>query len=630
MLMPPPITAAAVHRVAALIDSATHPSHLLQLHAHLVLSGLHLSPFLATKFLHSFTLFSCSSLLLSHARNLFDEFPHPNIFLYNAAIRLHARHNSFTFALRFYRRMLSQSIRPDGFTFPSVLKACSGLPAPIVGRTVHAHVLRLGFLEEVFIQNGLIAMYVKCGDVDSARKMFDKMEEKNVVSWTSAISGYVQNGSPLEALRLFRMMRSTGSDVRPDFVVLVSVLKAYTDVDDLEHGKSVHGLVVKGGFDNELDLLVTLTAMYAKCGHVQIARSFFDQVTLPDVILWNAMISGYAKNGYAKEAVELFRRMIVRSVRPDSITIRSAILACAQVGSLEVARWMEDYTHCSEFEDDVFINTALIDMYAKCGSIAHAHAVFERIHDKDVVVWSAIIVGYGMHGCGSEAISLFEEMKRAGIRPNDVTFIGLLSACNHAGLVDEGWKYFHSMKDYGIMPRHQHFACVVDLLARAGRLEQAYEFVLDMPIEPEITVWGALLTACKIYGHVRLGEYAAKHIFCLEPSNAGHYVQLSNIYASAGMWNDVSKVRLMMKDKGVMKGIGCSSIEIDGELHSFRVGDKRHPRSKEIFTMADEMERKLKDSGFLPHLESVLLDLDINENEEFLCNQNEKMAIAFG
>ncbi|KAG1359362.1 pentatricopeptide repeat-containing protein [Cocos nucifera] len=623
---PPNSSATLLSRAAALLNFAAQPSHLSQIHAILLSSGLlRCFPSLSAKLFSS----SADLDLIQEARHLLDEIPRPSVPLWNAAIRLHSRHGAFADALHIYDKMLHQGVVPDGLSLPPVLKACGGLPAPTVGRAVHAHILRRGFETDLFVQNGLVAMYAKCGQIPCARAIFDRLSDRNVVSWTSIISGCAQNGFPLEALQIFARMRSS-SDVRPDFIALVSVLKAYMDIEDLDQGSSVHGLVIKLGLDDEPDLVITLTAIYAKCGQVRTARSLFDRVPSPAVILWNAMISGYAKNGHASEAVELFREMIARHIKPDSVTIRSAILACAQLGSLEVGKWIEDYAGHSQFKDDIFVKTSLIDMYAKCGSIAHAHRVFECIPNKDVVVWSALIMGYGLHGRGREAIRLFEEMKCARVRPNDVTFVGLLSACKHAGLVDEGWKYFHSMRHYGIEPRHQHYACVVDLLARAGRLEKAYEFVRSMPMEPEVTVWGALLNACKIYGHVGLGRYAAERIFALEPSNAGHYVQLSNIYASVGMWSDVAKVRVLMKEKGVTKAIGCSLTEIDGKLHSFRAGDKSHPRYKEIFEKLAELEMKLKKSGFVPHMGSVLHDLSMEEKEESLCNHGERIAIAFG
>ncbi|KAK8947361.1 Pentatricopeptide repeat-containing protein [Platanthera zijinensis] len=386
-------------------------------------------------------------------------------------------------------------------------------------------------------------------------------------------------------------------------------------------GRSVHGLVVKFGLEEELDLLITLTSMYAKCGQVHTARSIFDRVFSPELILWNSMISGYAKNGHAGEAVELFKKMISTKVNPDSITLRSAILAFSQLGSLVAASWMWEFVTISELKNDIFVKTAIIDMYAKCGSVVLAREVFDSIPHRDVVVWSAMIMGYGLYGQGKEAIDLFHEMIRSRIRPNDVTFVGLLSACKHAGLVEEGRGYFNSMRNHGIEPRHQHYACIVDLLSRAGHLEEAYGFIREMPMAPEVTV---------IHGDVELGKYAADRVFALEPWNAGHYVQLSNIYASAGLWKEVASVRVLMKDKKVIKSMGLSSIEIDGKIQSFYAGDKSHPRSKEIFEMMEELERKLKKAGFLPHTDSILHDLGSEEKEVLLCNHSERIAMAYG
>lgn len=609
---------------AFLIDHSVHKRHLNQIHAQLVVSGLVERGFLVTKFVNA----SWNLGEIGYARKVFDGFPEPSVFLWNAIIRGYSKHNLYADAIEMYSRMQASGVNPDGFTLPCVLKACSSLPMLEVGKRVHGQIFRLGFESDVFVQNGLVALYAKCGRVVQARIVFERMDDRNVTSWTSIISGYSQNGHPMEALRIFWQMRLW--NVKPDWIALVSVLKAYTDVEDLEQGKSIHGCVVKMGLEFELDILISLTAMYSKCGQVMAARSLFDQMEVPNVMLWNAMISGYAKNGYANEAVELFQKMISKNIRTDSITVRLAILACAQVGSLELAKWMGEYIHKTKYRGDVFVNTALIDMFAKCGSIDLAREVFDQTLDKDVVVWSAMIVGYGLHGQGRDAIDLFCTMKQAGVAPNDVTFVGLLTACNHSGLVEEGWNFFRSMKDYGIEPRHQHYSCVVDLLGRSGHLNEAYDFIKTMPIEPGVSVWGALLGACKIYRSVTLGEYAAEQLFSLDPFNTGHYVQLSNLYASLRMWDHVAKVRVLMREKGLSKDLGYTLIEINGKLQAFRVGDKSHPRYKEIFEELESLERRLKKAGFIPHLESVLHDLNQEEKEETLCNHSERLAIAYG
>ncbi|XVF31598.1 hypothetical protein REPUB_Repub17cG0004900 [Reevesia pubescens] len=569
---------------ANLIDNSSQKTNLTQIHAKLLLLGIHQNGFLITKLINSAV--NLGEIL--YARKVFDEFPNPDVFLWNAIIRGYSKYNMFANAIEMYSRMQVLWVSPDGYTLPHVLKACAGLPDFEMGRQVHAQIFRLGFEKDVFVQNGVVAFYAKCWKIATAKVVFDRLEFRNVVSWTSMISGYAQNGQPVEALRVFDEMREMG--VMPDWVALVSVIRAHTDVDDLKHGESIHGCVIKMGLELEPDLLIALTAMYAKYGQVNVARYFFDQMKVPNLILWNAMISGYSKNGYAEEAVELFREMISNNIRTDSITVRSAVVACAQVGSVELARWMDNYISKSELRDDIFVNSALIDMFAKCGNVDMARMVFDRTLDKDVVVWSAMIVGYGLHGRGREALDLYQLMKQAGVCPNDVTFLGLLTACNHSSCVVDGWQLFHCMKDYGVEPRHQHYACVVDLLGRAGYLDQAYDFIMNMPMEPGVSVWGALLSACKIHRHVTLGEFAAEQLFSLESYNTGHYVQLSNLYASARMWDRVAK---------------------------------------EIYEELELLERRLKQDGFIPHTDSSLHDLNYEEMEETLCNHSERLAIAF-
>ncbi|KAL0399860.1 UNVERIFIED_CONTAM: Pentatricopeptide repeat-containing protein [Sesamum radiatum] len=608
----------------SLLEKCTHIIHLRQIHSQLYTNGLQNNGFIITKLIHV----SSNLKEIHYARQLFDEFPDQYVFLWNAIIRGYSMHNMFDSVVEMYSRMQQAFVSPDTFTFPHVLKACGSLLAKHYGRAVHAQIFRLGLEEDVFVQNGLLSFYVKCDDNNLARVIFYGLSNRDVVSWTLIISGYAQNGQYMEALSIFKDMRR--SDVKPDCIALVSVLKAYSDVEELNQGRCLHSLVIKMGHEFEPDLRIALTSLYAKCGQVSAAKSLFDQMKVEDVILWNAMISGFAKNGHANEAMELFTEMITKSIQPDAVTIQASALASAQLGSLDQARWMDNYVKNSKFGGDVIVSTALIDMYVKCGSVELARDVFNRTVDKDVVVWSAMLMGYGLHGWGREAISLFNEMKDAGIHPNDVTFLALITACSHCGLVEEGWEYFLSMKDYGIEPNQKHYAGVVDLLGRAGYLEKAYNFIMTMPVEPGVSVWGALLSACKIHRRVTLGEYAAEKLFNLDPLNTGHYVVLSNLYASARMWDGVAKVRVVMKSKGLNKDLGYSMIEIDGKLQAFRIGDKSHPRSDEIYKKLEWLEMRLLESGFVPDTESALHDLDKEDKEVTLCNHSERLAIAYG
>ncbi|EFH61184.1 predicted protein [Arabidopsis lyrata subsp. lyrata] len=611
---------------ASLIDSSTHKAQLRQIHARLLVLGLQFSGFLITKLIHA----SSSYGDITFARQVFDDLPRPQVFPWNAIIRGYSRNNHFQDALLMYSKMQLARVSPDSFTFPHLLKACGGLSHLQMGRFVHAQVFRLGFEADVFVQNGLIALYAKCRRLGCARTVFEglPLPERTIVSWTAIVSAYAQNGEPVEALEIFSQMRKM--DVKPDCVALVSVLNAFTCLQDLEQGRSIHASVMKMGLETEPDLLISLNTMYAKCGQVATAKILFDKMKSPNLILWNAMISGYAKNGFAKDAIDLFHEMINKDVRPDTISITSAISACAQVGSLEQARWMDEYVSRSDYRDDVFISSALIDMFAKCGSVECARSVFDRTLDRDVVVWSAMIVGYGLHGQAREAISLYRAMERDGVHPNDVTFLGLLIACNHSGMVREGWWFFNRMADHKINPQQQHYACIIDLLGRAGHLDQAYEVIKCMPVQPGVTVWGALLSACKKHRHVELGKYAAQQLFSIDPSNTGHYVQLSNLYAAARLWDRVAEVRVRMKEKGLNKDVGCSWVEVRGRLEGFRVGDKSHPRYEEIERQVEWIESRLKEGGFVANKDASLHDLNDEEAEETLCSHSERITIAYG
>uniref|UniRef100_A0A7N0U6J3 Pentatricopeptide repeat-containing protein n=1 Tax=Kalanchoe fedtschenkoi TaxID=63787 RepID=A0A7N0U6J3_KALFE len=367
---------------SSLIDKSTTRNHLLQIHAHLAALGLRENGFLITKFLNA-----CANVgETRYARQVFDEFPDPYVFLWNAVIRGYAKHNLFDVAIRFYSRMQMARVSPDCFTFPHVLKACGEMLSLRVGKFVHGQIFRRGFHDDVFVQNGLVAMYCKCGEVELARVVFEGLTDRTIVSWTSVISGCSQNGQSMEALRLFSQMRLCGN-VRPDWIALVSVLKAYADLEDLNQGKSVHVCVIKMGLEVEQDLVVTLIAMYARSGQVGTARSMFDRVECPNLLLWNAMISGHAKHGSPEKGLELFKIMIGRNISMDSITLRSAILAQVHAGSLKEAKWMDDFIREGEYRDDVFVSSALIDMYAKCGSVDSARMVFDRTIRKDVVTY---------------------------------------------------------------------------------------------------------------------------------------------------------------------------------------------------------------------------------------------------
>lgn len=371
---------------------------------------------------------------------------------------------------------------------------------------------------------------------------------------------------------------------------------------------------------------------YAKHGDVEVARELFDGMPERDVVCWNAMIDGYTQQGRANESLILFREMLAAGVKPNEVTVVSVLSACGQLGALGSGRWLHSYIESNRINRaNVRIATSLIDMYSKCGSLEDARSIFDAICDKDIVSWNSIIGGYAMHGFPQDALRLFNEMCMAGLQPNDITFVGILGACAHAGLVSEGRAFFRSMKDeYGIEPKIQHYGCMVNLLSRAGHLEDAYELAKSVTFEADMVLWATLLWACRLHGNVGLGEIILERLVAGDKANSGSYVLLSNIYAAAGNWEGVARVRSSMKNSRAEKEPGCTAIEVNNKVHEFLAGDLRHPKSKEIYQMLGEINGWLKAHGYTPQTGVVLHDIGEAEKARSLEVHSEKLAISFG
>ncbi|KAJ7540626.1 hypothetical protein O6H91_10G023400 [Diphasiastrum complanatum] len=472
-------------------------------------------------------------------------------------------------------------------------------------------------------------MYAKCGCTQDARELFNNMSDRDVVSWNAMIAGYAQNGLGKEALALYEQMKQEG--VQPDNVTFVLLLKACASLEVLEQGKRLHSDIIKRGF--QLDVIVgnTLVDMYAKCGCTEDARELFNNMTERDVVSWNAMIAGYAQNGLGKEALALYEQMKQEGVQPDNVTCVLLLKACACLAALEQGKQIHADIIKRGFQSDVIVGSTLVDMYAKCGCTEDARELFNNMSERNVVSWTAMIAGYAQNGLGKEALALFEQMQREGTKPNEVTYICVLSACAQSRLVDEGRYVFYSMcKNHGVTPTMEHYACMVDLLGRAGCLVDAELFINKMPIQPGSVVWMSLLGAARNHGNVEIGRRAFDRVMKLEPKNAAPYVLLSNIYAAAGRKDELVKIRNEMKDAGVKNMPGCSWIEVDNQVHAFVVGDATHPQSKEILAELDRLVGLMKEAGYIPELSFVLDDVEDEEKEIALCRHSEKLAIAFG
>ncbi|OMO65158.1 hypothetical protein COLO4_31475 [Corchorus olitorius] len=422
------------------------------------------------------------------------------------------------------------------------------------------------------------------------------------------------------------------ANILPSNYTFSAVIKSCSELRAFNTGKIVHCHVLICGYGLDSYVQAALVSFYAKFSNLGIARQIFDKMPEKTVVAWNSMISGYEQNGFGKEAIQLFYLMQDSGVKPDSTTFVCLLSACAQLGAVGLGCWVHEYIVRNCFHVNVVLGTALINMYTRCGSVSAAREVFDSMEEKNVVAWTAMISGYGMHGHGSEAIELFSKMRGHGLRPNNVTFVALLSACAHAGLVSEGRQIYASMtEEYGLVPSVEHHVCMVDMLGRAGHLDEAYQFVKDtIPKEPHPAVFTALLGACKMHKNFDLGVEVAEHLLSIEPENPGHYVMLSNIYALAGRMDRVEKVRNIMIRNRLKKEVGYSTIDVDQKIYLFSMGDKSHPETHVIYRYLDELMSRCREAGYMPASESVMHEVEEEEREHALRYHSEKLAIAYG
>ncbi|KAJ0986038.1 hypothetical protein J5N97_004394 [Dioscorea zingiberensis] len=598
--------------------------HLKLIHARLLRLGHGDDHYLLNSLLRS----SLASGLPAYARLVFSSIPHPNVFLFNTMIRGLVSADLMPDTIRLYSEMRLTGLLPNNFTFPFVLKACARLLDLEMGTRIHTHIFKSGMDLDVFVSTSLVSLYAKCGRLRDARFLFDEMPVRNVVSWTGIITGHMDNGQMEEALELFR--KSLAMDLSPDSFTLVRVLTACSQLGDLRTGQWIHQYIEDRGMDKNVFVDTSLIDMYTKCGNMESARRVFDLMAEKDVVSWSAMIGGYSSNGLPQEALKLFFQMQSARIRPDCYTMVGVLSACARLGALELGQQASRLMDMNEFLSNPVLGTALIDMYAKCGSVAKAWTIFEGMMERDLIVWNAMISGLAMTGHGKISFGLFSQIVKLGIQPNGNTFIGLLCSCTHSGLVEDGRRYFNTMTQvYSLTPRIEHYGCLIDLLGRAGMLGEARQLIKDMPMEANAVIWGALLAGCKIHRDSHLAEEVLKQLIELEPHNSGNYVLLSNIYSASGRWEDAARLRTCMVEKGIRKTPGCSWVEVNGMVHEFRVGDKSHPLSEKIYAKLDELGKQLKSLGYMPTTEVVLFDIEEEEKEYSLGYHSEKLAIAF-
>lgn len=531
--------------------------------------------------------------------------------------------------------MLSREENPTQHTYELLIQSCAHKKSLSDALTIQQNLAEDGFDQDPFLATKLIDMYAELGSARHARQVFDEITDRTIYVWNAIFRALSLLGCGEEVLGLYRRMNLIGmpSDRFTYTYVLKACVVSGSELSYARRGKEVHAHVLRRGYETHLHIMTTLLDMYAKFGCVESARLVFSSMPVKNLVSWSAMIACFAKNGRAFEALELFGEMMRESgdVLPNSVTMVSVIQACAALSALEQGKLIHGYILRNGLDSILPVMNALVTMYARCGDLKLGENVFNQMDKRDIVSWNSLISSYNIHGLGSKALKTFREMVQLGVSPTPISFISVLGACSHSGLVDEGKLLFESMvKEHGIHPTVEHYACMVDLLGRANRLDEAAKIIADMRDEPGPMVWGSLLGSCRIHCNVKLAEWASSQLFELEPTNAGNYVLLADIYAEAKMWDEVKRVKKLLESKGLQKVSGCCWIEARKKIYSLKSVDELDPQIEQIHALLMKLSKEMMEQGYVPETKAVLYDVDTEEKQRVLLGHSEKLAVTFG
>lgn len=510
-----------------------------------------------------------------------------------------------------------------------VLQLCAKTRTSMGGRACHAHAIRVGFEMDILTSNMLINMYSKCALLDDARKKFNEMPLKSLVSWNTMIGALTQNSKEQEALTLFIQMQREGTMFN-EFTIS-SVLCACALKCAIVECMQLHAFSIKAKIDSNCFVGTALLDVYAKCSSIKDATQIFESMPEKNAVTWSSMVAGYVQNGLHEEALLLFHKAQLMGFDQDPFMISSAVCACAALATLIEGNQLHAMTCKSGLGSNIYVASSLIDMYAKCGCIREAYLVFQGVKVRSIVLWNAMISGFARHACALEAMILFEKMQQRGFFPDDVTYVSVLNACSHMGLHEEGQKYFDLMiTQHNLSPSVLHYSCMIDILGRAGLLQKAYDLIEKMPFNATSSMWGSILASCRIYGNIEFAQIAAKHLFEMEPDNAGNHILLANIYAANKKWEDVARARKLLKESDLRKDRGTSWIEIKNKVHLFTVGERNHPQIKGIYAKLDNLVEDLKKLGYKVDTNHDLHDVEESRKQMLLRHHSEKLAVTFG
>lgn len=513
-------------------------------------------------------------------------------------------------------------------TYDALISACIGMKSIRGVKRLFNYMVSNGFEADQYLSNRVLTMHVRCGMMIDALKVFDEMPERNMVSWNTIIGGLVDSGDFFEAFRRFFMMQEeiSGAGSR----TIATMIQASAGLDLIYSGRQFHSWAFKMGVADDMYVSCVLINMYSKCGSIKDARFVFDVMPEKTTVGWNTIIAGYALHGCSEEALSLYYEMRDSGIKVDHFTFSMIISVCTRLASLENVKQAHAGLVRHGFGSDIVANTALVDFYSKWGRIEDARNVFERMPQKNLISWNALIAGYGHHGLGAEAVELFDRMINDGMVPNHVTFLAVLSACKYSGLFDHGCRIFYSMtRDFKVKPRAMHYACMIELLGREGHLDEALALLRDAPFKPSLNMWAALLTACRVHENFELGKFAAEKLHGMGPVKLINYVVLLNIYNSSGRSDEAATVVRALKRKGLRMLHVCTWIEIKKQSYAFISADKRHKQTKEMYEQLDKLMQEISKHGYQPEGKSLLPDVDERE-AELVHYHSEKLAISFG
>ncbi|KAI3732704.1 hypothetical protein L1987_63911 [Smallanthus sonchifolius] len=561
---------------------------------------------------------------------LFEEMPEKDLISWNSLIAGHGQEGEYMDALKVFVRMLQRQTSVNHVTFASALAACSDPECLAEAKILHALVFTAGLQNNLIVGNALVTIYGKHRMMCKAQQVFERMPHWDLVTWNTLIGGYADCEEPDHSIRVFNLMRK--QDESTNYITMVHVLSSCVVPNYLLiHGMPLHAHVIRTGFDSDDFVKNSLITMYGKCNDLKSSKHIFYGFANNDYVSWNAMLAANSHNGQGEEALKIFSEMNKTGIRLDNFSCSAALAAAANLSTLEEGQQLHGLTVKFGFDSYQYVMTHITDMYGKCGQINDVLKMLPAPNIRPRVLWNILVSAFARHGSFQEAREAYHEMVNTGLKPDHVTFVSLLSACSHGGLVDEGLKYYSLMNTkFGVDVGIEHCVCIIDLLGRSGRLLEAENFISKMPVPPNDFVWRSVLAACRIHGNPQLGKQAVDHLLKSNPSDDSAFVLYSNVCATNGKWDAVHDLRVEMESSNVKKQPACSWIKIKRKISSFAIGDKSHYESDKIYGKLSELKKMIKEAGYVPDISVALQDIDEEQKEDHLWKHCERLALAYG